>query len=404
MKKIQYHIALWGAKFTKLVLKITKHNATDFPGVVALKICPDFIKHIDKPQKIIGITGTNGKTTVTNIIVDMLHYNGVSCIENRLGSNTVTGIATSLINGCNIFGKCKYETGVFEIDERSSVKIYPHILPNYLIITNLSRDSIMRNGHPEYIAGILDKSIPKTTKLILNADDLISSNICKDNERAYFGISKMETDITECNNLINDLQICPKCHTKLNYEYLRYHHIGKAYCPHCGYCSPKYDFEGCTIDLATKTLTIKDKGSCGNYKLLNDSVFNIYNMVAVIALFREIGYSHNILARLLEKIKIVDSRYHTERIDDITITSQMAKDRNAFACSRVFDYIKQTPGDKEIIMMMLAPTRCKALVGKYMLVVRLRFRIFKRRQHQKYSGDRASCKGLLFTSSSGRSE
>ena len=58
--KIRFYIALILAKLSIPALKITGHNATDFPGKLALKICPDFLKDIAKPEKIIAVTGTNG--------------------------------------------------------------------------------------------------------------------------------------------------------------------------------------------------------------------------------------------------------------------------------------------------------------------------------------------------------
>ncbi|MBK5253756.1 MAG: DUF1727 domain-containing protein [Peptostreptococcaceae bacterium] len=352
MHRIRFFIALWGAKGSKILLKITRNNGTNFPGKIAIKICPDFLKYINKPKKIIGVTGTNGKTTVANLAIDMLEYDGEKVLNNSLGSNTITGIVTSLINGVSLSGKSKYEKGVFEIDEKSTKRIFPEVTPDYLLVTNLSRDSIMRNGHPEYISKILTKYIPKATKLIINADDLISSNISPENERVYFGIDKMDTDKTECTNLINDLQICPKCHSKLSYDYLRYHHMGKAVCNNCGFSSPESDYLGENVNLTDMTIDIKEAGDVNRYRLLNDSVFNIYNVVSIVALFRELGYSHDKTKKLLEKVNIISSRYNVKEIDDKKVFMQMTKDRNAFACTRVFDYISSLPGEKELIIMM----------------------------------------------------
>lgn len=351
MGRLRFFIALWVAKLSIVALKITKHNGTNFPGVVALKICPQFIKYIGKPKKVIAVTGTNGKTTVSNMIVDALSLEGKHIVNNRLGSNINTGIATSLIQNCGIFGKCKEEMGVFEVDERSSRRIFPYMTPEHLIITNLSRDSIMRNGHPEYISDILTRYIPKSTKLILNADDLICSGVSPDNDRVYFGIEKMQGDITECTNLINDFQICPKCHSKLKYEYLRYSHIGRAYCPECGFKAPDYDYAGCNVDLDNMTLDIKDKSGVAKYRLLNDSAYNIYNVVSMVALFLEMGYSREQVQHFLENINIVGSRYDETKIGDSTVYMMLAKEKNAFAGSRVFDYISQSEGDKEIVLM-----------------------------------------------------
>ncbi len=112
--KIKILIALWVAKLSIVALKITGHNGTNFPGVVAIRICPQFLKYIGKPERIIAVTGTNGKTTVANMIIDALALDGKDVINNRAGSNINTGIATSLIQNCGISGKCSGKLGVLK--------------------------------------------------------------------------------------------------------------------------------------------------------------------------------------------------------------------------------------------------------------------------------------------------
>ena len=352
MMKLRFFIALWAAKLSRPLLKITKHNGTNFPGELALKICPDFLKYVAKPKRVITVTGTNGKTTVSNMVCDVLELSGKRVLNNRAGSNINSGISTSLIMGSTIFNRPKYDFAVLEVDERSSKRIYPYVKPELMIITNLFRDSIMRNAHPQYIADFLTSSIPPETKLILNADDLISSSVAPDNQRVYFGIEKMDTDVTECINLINDMRICPKCQGELKYEYLRYHHIGRAYCSECGFHSPDYDYAGGDVDTRNMTMEVRDRKGSGSYNLLSDSVFNIYNMVAAIALFRELGMSHDEISRYMNQIKIVESRYNEVTVEDVTLVMQMAKDKNALACSRALDYVTEQPGKKEMLLMM----------------------------------------------------
>ena len=72
MGKLRFLAALWAAKLSKPLLRLTHHNGTDFPGALAVKLCPDFLKYIGKPKKVIAVTGTNGKTTVNNMICDIL--------------------------------------------------------------------------------------------------------------------------------------------------------------------------------------------------------------------------------------------------------------------------------------------------------------------------------------------
>jgi UDP-N-acetylmuramyl tripeptide synthase len=352
MGKLRFLFALNMAKLTWVILKITRHNGTNYPGQVAINLCPDFLERIGKPEHIISVTGTNGKTTVNNMICDMFEASGKKILSNRAGSNTRTGITTALILGSTFTGKAKFDTAVFETDERSTLRIFPYVKPEYVLITNLFRDSIMRNGHPEFIGSILTDNIPKTSKLILNGDDLISCGISPENARVYYGINKLDTDIKECINLINDIRICPRCAGKLEYDYLRYHHIGRCHCVDCGFKSPDYDYAATEINRDNNTVTITDKNGTGVYEFVNDSIFNIYNMVAIAALFREMGYSHEDIVEYMKHSKVVESRYKLVTVNSVSIITQLAKEKNALAISRAFDYVRGLPGRKSILLMM----------------------------------------------------
>lgn len=114
MGKLRFWAALIAAKLSIVALKITRHNGTNFPGVVALKICPQFIKYIGKPKKVIAVSGTNGKTTTCNMILDAFNMEGRKVVNNRMGSNINSGIATSLIQNASITGRCKEELGILK--------------------------------------------------------------------------------------------------------------------------------------------------------------------------------------------------------------------------------------------------------------------------------------------------
>ena len=105
-------------------------------------MCPDFLKQIAKPEKIVAVTGTDGKTTTTNLIIDALENSGEVVLNNKLGSNIAWGIASTFISGTSFNNKTNYKIAVLEVDERSAKKVYPYVKPTYLICTNLFRDSI----------------------------------------------------------------------------------------------------------------------------------------------------------------------------------------------------------------------------------------------------------------------
>lgn len=353
MKKgIRFYIALWGAKAGSVLLKILRRNATFFPGKFALKVCPDFIGKIDKPKTIVAVTGTNGKTTVCNMIEDVLKDNNYVFIDNKYGSNIDAGVATTLIGGATIMGKAKKDLAVLEVDERSSPKIYPYLTPTYLVCTNLFRDSMMRNAHTEFISGLLTKYIPKDTTLILNGDDLIASNIAPSNKRIYFGIDKLDTDAETCENISRDIVVCPKCNTKLVYDYVRYNHIGKAHCPKCDFSSPEKDYLVTNLDLENKKMTLKSGNREEVYDLISDNIINIYNILTTIVVLKQIGLNSNQINESLKKQKIVDTRYSEENVNNIKIITHLSKGMNPIACSRVFDYVRKYKGNKAVILFL----------------------------------------------------
>ena len=353
MKKgIRFYIALWGAKAGTVLLKLLRRNATFFPGKFALKVCPGFIGKIEKPKTIVAVTGTNGKTTVCNMIEDVLKDNNYVFIDNKYGSNIDAGVATTLISGSSIMGKAKKDLAILEIDERSAPKIYPYLTPTYLVCTNLFRDSLMRNAHTEFISNILTKYIPKDTTLILNGDDLIVSNLAPENKRMYFGIDRLETDGDKCENIARDIIVCPKCNTKLEYEYVRYNHIGKAHCPNCDFASPRIDYLATNLDLENMKMTLKIGDREEEYDLISDNIINIYNIVSVITSLKQLGLSKEQINESLKKQKIVDTRYSEEVVNGIKIITHLSKGMNPIACSRVFDYVRKYKGNKSVVLYL----------------------------------------------------
>ena len=89
-----------------------------------------------------------------------------------------------------------------------------------------------------------------------------------------------------------------------------------------------------------------------HFSLMNEGTFNIYNQVTVITAMHELGYSLSEIKGFMSKVDIVKTRYNVTECGDKTVTMLLSKDKNAYAGSRVFEYIASQPGDKEVILMM----------------------------------------------------
>ena len=145
MGKLRFLFALWMAKLSIPALKITRHNGTDFPGSLAVKLCPDFLKYIGKPEHIIAVTGTNGKTTVANMLNDVLTAEGKTVLSNRAGSNIISGVSTALLKGCGLLGRVRLRAQDLSLCEARAHRHHQPV-PG---LHHAERPSGLHRGHPD---------------------------------------------------------------------------------------------------------------------------------------------------------------------------------------------------------------------------------------------------------------
>ncbi len=352
MEKLRFYIALWGAKAAGLALRILRRGGTYAPGKLALTICPDFLARIGRPETLIGVTGTNGKTTVSNMLCDVLESWGLDPVSNRMGANIDAGAATALISAASFSGKCRKKLGVLEMDERSAARLFPVLKPDHLLVTNLFRDSMRRNAHPEYIASLMGENIPKETHLVLNADDPISSSLAPLNSRTLFSVDALPWESPAQDNLVQDVRICPVCGEAVVYDFRRYHHIGRAHCPDCGWHSPAPDFQLISADPDSSRMTVMESEVWQEYRVPSLEIHNLYNALAAVALLRSMGYGAGEIRDAMEKLSVVETRLQSEEIGRWKLTGSMAKGLNAVACSRNFDMVRHTPGKKAVVLLL----------------------------------------------------
>lgn len=351
-KNLRFYIALWMSKCAFFAIRLIGRKGTNFPGVLAQKICPDFLKRIDRPETTIMVTGTNGKTTVCNLINDILIKNGYDVMNNKLGSNMQPGIIACFVSNTTLSGKVKKNIAVLELDERSARIVFPNFAPDYLVCTNIFRDSLKRNAHTDFISDIISDNVPKTTTLILNADDPIAVNIAPENKRIYFGISRLDSDTKECDNIVKDMVLCPKCGATLEYEYYRYHHIGKMHCTKCDFATPSADMSVTSIDKENMSFDISESGVDETYPLISDNIINIYNLLAAVCVLKQIGLTYEQISSAIKKLHIVESRFVREEVNGIPIIMQLAKGQNPIACSLAFDYVRADPAEKAVVLVL----------------------------------------------------
>ncbi len=354
----RFHLAMAASKAAVSALKLAHRNAGQLPGAIADKLDPQFLAHIDKPKHIVFVSGTNGKTTTNNLLCDLLRDNGIEMVDNRAGGNIRNGVESTLIKNAALGGRQKCDTAVMELDELSFRTVLPYVQPEMILVTNLYRDSFSRNANPDFIFSVMDANIPAGTKLILNADDMISCRLGeKTANRVFYSVGRLADDTTEPQGIVCDLTACPKCGGKLEYDYCHLRHLGRAHCSNCGFSNPAPDYELVALDREAHTFTVCERCHEGapehTYRYGNYSITNLYNLFSTTVVARELGLSAEAIATSLERgINVTSLRYAEEELCGKRLVAVAAKGENSTATSVALDTVRKEPGSKSVVVML----------------------------------------------------
>ena len=187
--------------FVVILGKAVRHAArlrgggSALPGLFVEKISPDFIKQTlaQLPRGVVVISGTNGKTTTTKMVVALLEAHGLKVFTNRTGSNFTRGVAAALLGDINIKGHLDADIAVLELDEAHAVHFVKAIPPRYSLLLNVMRDQLDRFGEIDATAKMLEKiALATTDTVVLNREDrrvLAIKDVLTDQKVELFGLS-----------------------------------------------------------------------------------------------------------------------------------------------------------------------------------------------------------------------
>lgn len=166
------------------------------PGLFVERISPSFVPETlqQLPHGVVVVSGTNGKTTTTKMVVALLESQGLKVFTNRTGSNFVRGVAAALLGEVDVKGRLDADIAVLELDEAHAVKFVEVIKPSYSLLLNVMRDQLDRFGEIDATARMLEKVANATTKAIVaNREDtrIVAAVSSADHsaEVRYFGLT-----------------------------------------------------------------------------------------------------------------------------------------------------------------------------------------------------------------------
>ena len=335
-------------KLITFVCKLFKKNATVFPGTITYNMRQSILTKIKYPKYVIGVTGSSGKGTTTDLIATTLKKAGMKVVYNDSGSNGIRAITTTVLNNCNWKGEMQCDALLLEIDERHLHLAFNKNKLTHLVITNITRDQPARNGSPDLIYDYIFKTIKGDTTLVVNADDPTVAR-CKieyPGKVITYGLDKTKSSYKENTDKSVDSAYCPRCHNKLEYDFYHYGHIGSYKCPCCDFSRNPLDFKATSLNLSKKTLKIN-----GNpFKINKDILYAAYNTIAAYALCKTIGIKDKILNDTLNENIKEAKRGHEYKIKDRNITMLESKNENCLSYYQSIKYIVDAKGEKTVIL------------------------------------------------------
>lgn len=283
MKRLRLILALCACKLAIWGSKLLGKKGSSAPGQIAIRICPDILEQLSLQVKkeIIVVCGTNGKTTTNNLLYSFLRSCGYRVVCNRVGANMLYGVCCAFAAEASIFGRLKADFACIEIDEASAVKVFAHMKPNKMVITNLFRDQLDRYGEIDITIDYLKRALalsPKT-ELILNGDDPLVAQFGENTERkcCYMGVDE---DAGIGLNETKEGRFCVMCGERLEYDYYHYSQLGKFHCPSCGFSRHKLDFCVRDVDLRDGLcFSLEHAGKTVSFDVNYRGFYNIYNIV-----------------------------------------------------------------------------------------------------------------------------
>lgn len=337
-----------GATLTWGLRSVCHRPAANTPGKIALYADPALISDLAPRLRrgSVVVVGTNGKTTVTNLLADIVERSGQSVVCNRTGANLDSGVATALLQSKGA------DWGVFESDELWMAKILPHLQSNYVVLLNLFRDQLDRCGEIDRIQDSIVATLGKSPKTVLvyNADDPLCAMIA---ERAAalpgrgttpsvpFGVAE-SMDLAQ--NAVADATVCQRCSSMFEYGFRQYGQLGEYRCPNCGFARPELEFSAEDVELGARGLKFAAVDRRASSDVAGDAgaawscdvrasfsgAYMVYNLLAVATAASLLGCAPDDVAEAIDAFDPKNGRLQDYEIEGHRVLLNLAKNPTGF--------------------------------------------------------------------------
>jgi lipid II isoglutaminyl synthase (glutamine-hydrolysing) len=287
--------------------------ASVLPGAIARKVEPQLLRLLTQQVKkgVILIAGTNGKTTTSLLLCEILQNQGYRIAHNSTGANLENGLVTALMESSNAVGGLDVDYAILEVDENIVPKVLAPIQPLAILCLNLFRDQLDRYGEVDSISKRWTQAIstnsPNTT-VISNADDPTLSYLGQQlSQRVlFFGLNEPEKYLKEFPHAVDSIY-CPHCGHSLDYEGVYLSHLGEFNCPKCGFHRSKPALDS------------------SKWSQILVGLYNKYNTLAAATVAQEFGIPETTIRETIKNFQAAFGRAEELEIDGKKVRILLSK-------------------------------------------------------------------------------
>lgn len=309
---------------------IARGGGTTLPGRVLLALRPDALEALGRRLDggAVLVSATNGKTTTTAMIAQILRAQGRPVVHNQAGSNLAWGVATALLDARPGDG----QVGLFEVDEAWLGAVARALRPRIVVLANLFRDQLDRYGELERLAdewaALAHELVEWGTKLVLCADDPLVADVAPTPQAAlYFGLEDDARALPHRDHAA-DATHCRRCGAPYEYTVSWLGHLGRYCCPACGHGRPEPTVAARRVELRGmrgSLVEIEHNEQRARIELPLPGVYNAYNALAACAAAIALGFGLRDAATALADVQAAFGRVEVVTLEGRELVLMLIK-------------------------------------------------------------------------------
>ena len=336
-------VAVAASRAASALTRLAGHAGTALPGLVAERIAPGLAARIASDLgSTLLISGSNGKTTTSHLLVHILERADRPVISNRSGANLRQGVASTLSAAARLDGRLRLvdAVGVFEVDELALESVAEAVRISELILLNLFRDQLDRFGETEAIIRTWERvcaGLPGTAVVVSCADDPRVAQLVslRSGPSVGFGLIEPPGRSPEV-WLTPDATNCPRCDASLGYGWTSVGNLGDFRCRTCGFrrCEPDVGVRVMSsrgIDGQTLAFRCPTEPNELTTSIRLPGISNAYNAAAAVAAAVSMGVSAGLAVGALADATPAFGRYELVEMDGRRVVMTLCKNPTSLA-------------------------------------------------------------------------